>query len=57
MIEQDLNLIINKAKKIYNTAEHLEKNNIEINKKMFNILDKKECNCEWLKLNNLRYVI
>lgn len=57
MIEQDLNLIINKAKKIYNTAEHLEKNNIEINKKMFNILDKKECTCEWLKLNNLRYII
>ena len=57
MIQQDLNLIINKAKKIHNTAEHLEKNNIEINKKMFNILDKKECTCEWLKLNNLRYIV
>ena len=40
MFQQELNLIINKAKKIYNNIENLEKNNQIINEKMIEILEK-----------------
>jgi len=55
MLQQELNLIINKAKKIYNNIEYLEKNNQFINKKMIEILDKKneeEVIYEYSNLNN-----
>lgn len=55
MLQQELNLIINKAKKIYNNIEYLEKNNQFINNKMIEILDKKneeEIVYEYSNLNN-----
>ena len=55
MIQQELNLIINKAKKIYNNIENLEKNNQIINEKMIEILEKQndeEFAYEYSNLNN-----
>jgi hypothetical protein len=55
MFQQELNLIINKAKKIYNNIENLEKNNQIINEKMIEILEKQndeEFAYEYSNLNN-----
>lgn len=54
MLQQELNLIVNKAKKICNNIEHLEKNNQAINKKFIDILEKnkEEDVYEYLKLND-----
>lgn len=54
MLQQELNLIINKAKKIYSNIEYLEKNNQVINKKFVDILDKskEEIVYEYSKLND-----
>jgi len=40
MLQEEINLIINKAKNIYNNIESLEKNNDEIHFKMIQILNK-----------------